>query len=56
MSILLFQNGLEFEASFSSSFCSELDAQMLIAMETLEKWPGSQKSQQMSLYLNSSLI
>lgn len=35
---------MELDASFSSSFCTELDAQMLVAMETMEKQPRSQKS------------
>ncbi|XP_056015539.1 DNA polymerase theta-like [Ostrea edulis] len=38
--------GPEFEASFSSSFCTELDAQMLVAMEKLERPSRSQKDQQ----------
>lgn len=43
--LLQFQNGgMELDASFSSSFCTELDAQMLVAMETMEKQPRSQKS------------
>lgn len=52
---LQFQNGgMELDASFSSSFCTELDAQMLVAMETMEKQPRSQKSlpKGMDVYFN----
>lgn len=45
---------MELDASFSSSFCTELDVQMLVAMETIEKQPRSQKSlpKGMDVYLN----
>lgn len=45
---------MELDASFSSSFCTELDAQMLVAMETMEKQPRSQKSlpKGMDVYFN----
>lgn len=46
------------DASFSSSFCTELDAQMLVAMETMEKQPRSQKSlpKGMDVYFNVDLV
>lgn len=55
-SLQLQNGGMELDASFSSSFCtdSELDAQMLVAMETMEKQPRSQKSlpKGMDVYFN----
>lgn len=49
---------MELDASFSSSFCTELDVQMLVAMETIEKQPRSQKSlpKGMDVYLNLDLV
>ncbi|XP_062599884.1 DNA polymerase theta-like, partial [Saccostrea cucullata] len=46
--------GSDIDASFSSSFCTELDEQMLVAMETLERPQRSQKANKIRAGLTSS--
>ncbi|XP_062587570.1 uncharacterized protein LOC134249209, partial [Saccostrea cucullata] len=46
--------GSDIDSSFSSSFCTELDEQMLVAMETLERPQRSQKANKIRAGLTST--